>query len=97
MAQQNREALQPGVILLAQMPLSTDAASPWRDEDCRRTIERQMPVVERFCGELQSRHDSLRDENGRHANPIETCDCDMSNLHRVLVNSIEFARGRLLG
>lgn len=91
-----RSGLQAGLELLAEVPLATDSAGSWRDDDCRRLIEQTMPVVERFCSELQSRHDSLRDEHGTHPRPIESCDCDMSRLHRVMVNGIELARGRLL-
>lgn len=91
-----RSALDSGLELLADVPPATDVATSWRDDDCRRAIEQTMPTAERFCGELQSRHDSLRDEQGAHAKPIESCDCEMSRLHRVIVNAIELARTRLL-
>jgi len=91
-----RSSLRSGSQLLAQIPVATDVSNPWRDDDCRRLIEETMPVIERLCGEVQSRHDSLRDEQGKHPPRIEDCDCEMSRLHRLAVNAIEFARGRLL-
>jgi hypothetical protein len=91
-----RRHLASGCSLLAEAPLATDGTTAWRDDDCRQLIEQTMPTVEKFCGELQSRHDSLRDENGAHPMAIEHCSCEMSRLHHVLVNAVEYARSRLL-
>jgi hypothetical protein len=91
-----RGALQSGVQLLADVPLGTDIATPWRDDDCRRMLEQTLPAVDQFCAELQTRHDSLRDDQGTHAKAIDRCDCELSRLHRLIINSAEFARARLL-
>jgi len=92
-----RRSLAAGCALLAQVPLATEPMTPWRDDACRQIVEQTMPVAERFSGELQSRHDSLRDQNGSHPAPIERCGCEMSRMHRLIVNAIEFARARHLG
>lgn len=95
-SRQIRNALQSGVELLADVPFATEVTTAWRDDDCRREMERMVAVVESLCAELQSRHDSLRDGQGAHAGPIEACDCDMSRLHRITVNAIELTRPLLL-
>jgi len=96
LSEEIRQAIAAGSQLLVQLPQGADVTTPWRDDDCRRLIEQTMPTAERFCGELQSRHDSLRDAQGGHPRPIEDCDCEMSQMHRLMVNAIEYARARLL-